>query len=296
MYEFIRGRRHSLDHRSRRARGLTIAAFCEDKPYTLDEIKWDPTTLQWGMQTMLRCAAALSTDLIRMWDHNNDRALDKIEFVAHLRALFHGFEVLWETEVMAVAAEVFEMIAGRADFGGHAYGQKIDVVELEAWLSTELDTTGLPRLKKGKELLQLQQRQMQQRRAALVSPQDHKRHEQVTGWFMSAAARPAMAHRPWSAAARARKAADAEISRQKRHADWQRNCARMNQMLCHQRQEHIHMLSQQRQSTKAEERAWQQLNRAQSRLKATSSSLRELDRARRLGSLGRPGSAALHFP
>ena len=75
LFEFVRGRRHALDKRTRRARQLRVAPP-PGAGYTLAEIAWDVDTLHWLIHGMLeRAGPAASTDLMRLWDINKDGRL-----------------------------------------------------------------------------------------------------------------------------------------------------------------------------------------------------------------------------
>lgn len=155
LFEFVRGRRHALDRRSRRARQLRLA-LPDGAEYGLDDIAWDVATLRDMIQLMLeRAEGTSSADLLRLWDSDSDHRLVKAEFLRHLERLFPADTVLWQAEVRSVASAAFAQIAGGADHAGKGgYARKVDIAELEAWLqagsmpfSQAARAAGWPRLK-----------------------------------------------------------------------------------------------------------------------------------------------------
>ena len=136
LYEFIRGKRHSLDARNMRVKEMTLDPP-PDAGYTLEQVAWDSETLRYQILLMMDTYELGTVHLIRAWDQNGDRQLTEKEFCANLRNYFQGrgaaLETLWKAEVEAVAKDTFQMIARKAS-DSKVYETQLDIVELEVWL------------------------------------------------------------------------------------------------------------------------------------------------------------------
>lgn len=78
LFEFIRGRRHSLDARNKR--GKTMKLEPPDGA-TLMAIKWNAETMRvMFKQMMVRCKMG-PLDLMRYWDQSADLKLTRHEFI-----------------------------------------------------------------------------------------------------------------------------------------------------------------------------------------------------------------------
>lgn len=164
LYEFVRGRRHSLDAR---ARNMAIYRLTVEVPpgsdFALADIDWsaEPSareaveSLRILMQNMLVARSVLPSDLMRAWDRSGDRQLSKREFVMNVRGLFRQHPELWKRELQKVASCAFVEIQracgyspneAESLFGGGAPrarrraddsdpgAKEMDIIELERWL------------------------------------------------------------------------------------------------------------------------------------------------------------------
>lgn len=95
LYEFIRGKRHSLDKRSKRIRDMTL----EPPPnagYALEDIAWDEAALQLCLHKMMMRHGVSSYDVIRAWDKNGNRELEESEFLSNIGSFFRKQPKLWK--------------------------------------------------------------------------------------------------------------------------------------------------------------------------------------------------------
>ena len=213
LYEFIRGRKHSLDERHfNRAVGklvpepqLDVKTGLEVRP-SLEEIAWDPEALRILIKQMLgRCNLA-PTHLLRAWDgtevRNGSSGLTRVTFATHVRELLRDEDDdLWVSEVAPVADATFDIIL-KAVRGGNML-QKVGIVHLVLWLNVPPGRVALP-LKTRGEL-----KRMRARRLDMAAPAPStKSHVDL-----SARAREAIEH----AAARAKDIAQAKAASEVRH-------------------------------------------------------------------------------
>ena len=133
IFEFVRGKRHSLDRRSKQLHQMTLRPP-RGASYALKDIRWDEAVLRLMMQRMLNRFGCGAADLIMLWDKNGDRELAEAEFLANVQALFGGAEKLWRSEVEAVARSAFKRMATSTGGEAQVYGIKLSVTELEVWL------------------------------------------------------------------------------------------------------------------------------------------------------------------
>lgn len=134
LFEFVRGRRHSLDARNKRLRGLRL----EPPPnllVTLDEIHWDAETLRILLKQMIERGRCGPQDLMKLWDTSGDRHLSVKEFLTKVREVLDN-QALWDSTVREVALSAFAQAdAGhRNELGGSLIRDAIDLVELQQWL------------------------------------------------------------------------------------------------------------------------------------------------------------------
>ena len=73
----VRGRRHSLDQRTKRINCLSLVC---PAGLTLDTIKWDVEALRLMLQQMLIHHNVGPADLISAWDSSGDKQLGQVEF------------------------------------------------------------------------------------------------------------------------------------------------------------------------------------------------------------------------
>jgi len=133
LFEFIRGRRHSLDKRAKPKEVMRLQPP-EGAEYSLDELVWDCETLRILMMQMLeRCNANPSDLLVQFqFSKSTDGVLDKREFISMVRSMLSGHERLWESTVRAVAHEAFDDIDIKAR---SLIPGTLDLVEISRWLA-----------------------------------------------------------------------------------------------------------------------------------------------------------------
>ena len=151
--QFVRGFRHSLDHRSKVVSTLRLQPP-PGATFPLREIVWDLETLRILMQQMLVRSHLGPADVIRAWDKSGDSELNLEEFVENVRHFFADEnDNLWKTEVRPVVEEAFTAIqtigeapqafttsimrteARRIELTKFDTQQRrIDIVEFERWL------------------------------------------------------------------------------------------------------------------------------------------------------------------
>lgn len=161
LFEFLRGRRHSLDERSKRVRAMQLRPP-DFESCTLDDIEWDVNTLRTCiLQSLHRCRAG-PIDLMRAWDKSGDNVLSLQEWLREIRSMVPrntsssandgidddtlGGERLWRRELRAVAEAAFrdvELRRGKkeeheslrgATTTGDGY---LDIVELQRWFTDD---------------------------------------------------------------------------------------------------------------------------------------------------------------
>lgn len=142
LFEFIRGRRHSLDRRNIKVRKMRL----EPPPgssFSLIQIAWDVETLRVLMQQMLARCEIGTAHLMSAWDRNGDFTISKREFLSGLRGFVRNYEhvKLWEHELRSIAEAAFVAINRRQGMndamGRHrasVLADAIEIVELERWL------------------------------------------------------------------------------------------------------------------------------------------------------------------
>ena len=126
LFEFVRGRRHSLDRRTREVRCLALQTA---KGYDLTDLDWDADQLRLQIKTALERRKLSTTDLIRAWDRSGDQRISKIEFLNSIGELFSSspaHQQLFRDTVHPIATKIFWAICGGDN--------EIDVAELERWL------------------------------------------------------------------------------------------------------------------------------------------------------------------
>lgn len=159
LFEFVRGRRHSLDERTKQVRAMKLEVP-PNAVYTLDDIAWDVDTLKFMLQRMMGRYHVGPSDLIRAWDTSGDGQVDRNELVSNIRRLCRSVSMdVWEGELKPVVLEAFadmdkrvllhevgEEVGVAADskewnLYGEAIGQgKIDIMELERWFRIKPST------------------------------------------------------------------------------------------------------------------------------------------------------------
>jgi len=142
LYEFVRGKRHSLDNRSKRelARGL-VPPPGSPRTLTLDTIAWDVETLRVLMQQMLDRCKVSPSELFRAWDRDGDKELTRTEWLQTMHSWFFQNEQpdLWDREVRSVADAAFTQVEkhGERDSRHRSSLTKrgvVDLHRLQRWL------------------------------------------------------------------------------------------------------------------------------------------------------------------
>lgn len=143
IFEFVRGRKHSLDARSKvRRHSMKMeppTEFCDpatgrEMRLNLDAISWDGEALRVLIQQMLERCAMTPADLLRAWDSDKkDGTLTRHEFVNHVKSLLSNEDAdLWELEVKAVAHTTFDEIM--REVRGVNVMMSIGIIHLVKWL------------------------------------------------------------------------------------------------------------------------------------------------------------------
>ena len=130
QFEFIRGRRCSLDARNKR-----ITLRLEPPPgavYTLRDILWNVDSLRFLLQQSLKRGNVNVTDLMKAWNSSQDGQLSRREFLLKMQAFFKEDDAqLWETDVKSIALDAFNEM----DDGGDVQDRgSVDLQEMERWL------------------------------------------------------------------------------------------------------------------------------------------------------------------
>lgn len=203
IFEFVRGRRHSLDNR-RRVLSMKLEPLPQSHPNrlgskfqpTLDQLDWDPETFRSLVRQMLQRNRLGKISMIRAWDRARagsdfrTLALNRSEFCSEMQMLFKDEHPdLWENEVEQVVERTHQLVlreqlvayvserAQRATFGDAQKAQfelastrpppsddTIGVIHLERWLENPPKRDELPLKTSAQMLLQERRR----REASLV--------------------------------------------------------------------------------------------------------------------------------
>ena len=134
----LTGRRHSLDHRSKKNITLDlISGFQAPRGTTLDHIAWDAEALRVLLKRMLDHCHASPADLLRKWG-GGKKGLEQKQFTSHVYNSFFADESvtpedLWVTEVAPVVEESFRnmMDTVKGSEGGSNLLQKVGIVHLQ---------------------------------------------------------------------------------------------------------------------------------------------------------------------
>ena len=138
LYEFVRGRRHSLDERTKREQNMRL---CPPPPMTLDNLEWDVESIRILMQQMAVRANMSPAELFRAWDRDGDKKLTKKEFTDTMYHWFFHQELpdLWDNEVLPVAKRAFDDISNFTK-SANAISTKdpfVDYKRLTAWMDAK---------------------------------------------------------------------------------------------------------------------------------------------------------------
>ena len=134
LFEFIRGRRHSLDTRNKRLRGLRLEPP-PNSSFTLEQIHWDAETLRILLKQLIERGRCGAQDLMKAWDTSGDKNLSVKEFLAKIYEVLDN-QALWDSKVRDVALSAFAQADSgqRNALGGSLVRDAIDLVELQLWL------------------------------------------------------------------------------------------------------------------------------------------------------------------
>ena len=149
FYEFVRGRRHCLDRRTKRVRMMTLRTL-PTAAYTLGSIAWDVPTLLAQLQEMMDRAKVSPVDFVRALDKRGTGEVERSNFVAFVGEFFgQADKHLWQCEVEPIAAKAFDDVARTSRLEGteDVLSDKVAVAAVEAWVTMRAPTGGDPPLK-----------------------------------------------------------------------------------------------------------------------------------------------------
>lgn len=135
MYEFVRGRRHSLD---RRSRALFDIPLVPPEGLSHDEVAWDAEVLRVLIKRALEENHAGPADLLRKWARrgacDSKRGLTLPAFTAGVYHIFFAKQDpdLWENEVVAAVHDSFQVMMGLVR--GENFLRQVGLQHFEAWL------------------------------------------------------------------------------------------------------------------------------------------------------------------
>ena len=150
LYEFVKGRRHALDARTRGM--LELRLVMPEGVTSLEELKWDGADGVWALRLllmdMLLRSKAGPSDLLKAWKRTDrtdrtrstSRGLTRSVFLSSVHKLFNELKrepELWDIEVRDAADAAFtEMISMVT---GQNFMMSIGVLHLERWLTLKID-------------------------------------------------------------------------------------------------------------------------------------------------------------
>ena len=109
LFEFLHGKRHPLDMRSKRIRGAKLEP--PKRGWKLDELLWDVETLRVLLQLLLERQNLGAHDLLIAWAPDpTDILLTRREYTERMHSLFVGHEDLWRDVVADVVEDSFHEI------------------------------------------------------------------------------------------------------------------------------------------------------------------------------------------
>ena len=133
FFQFIRGRRHSLDPRHKQVNDVSLSVPPGAR-YKLEQLVWDSDTIRTLLVRSMERNYVGPVDIIRRWDQNGDRDIDEAEFVERIHLMIgRSHEALWKREIERVTHETFNKVA-RKPRDSKVVMLKLDVTELEVWL------------------------------------------------------------------------------------------------------------------------------------------------------------------
>lgn len=157
LYEFVRGKRHSLDSRRKKKTLMQLKLLPQLHPVsgiaetpTLDDVAWDPEVLRVLVKQMLKRSNLGPADLLRAADDGKKSlgragaketapTLNQEEFIDFVFSMWPAAiknTDIWENEISPVVVEVFTMILNEIRLGGKSYkaASTASVVHLQKWL------------------------------------------------------------------------------------------------------------------------------------------------------------------
>lgn len=152
LFEFVRGRQHSLDNRAKDVR-WALEPLPQQHPETgdeftpkLDELAWDSEVLRTLIKQILERYGLGPTHLLKAWDKgtttkskHEKSTLTRDEFYAALYEFFKDEDPdLWQSEVFRLLAETFDEVRKEVKGGTLPV---IGIVHLERWLDDSTLTT-----------------------------------------------------------------------------------------------------------------------------------------------------------
>jgi len=177
LFEFVRGHRHSLDHRNKRLAKMRLQPPAGAN-YTLKDIAWDVNALRTLMQSMLADACVGTSSLMKVWDKSGDGELGMHEWTVEIGRYFADEPALWEKEVQPVVQQAFNEIDLATRHAGHSglIRGSVDIVELERWLNHSPEGATII-LKSEKKSRRVSRDTATKKNVLLVGKLEKKRHE-----------------------------------------------------------------------------------------------------------------------
>ena len=134
IFEFINGRRHPLDPRTRKSRE-DWSLHPPVGVMSLSELVWELDTLRVLIADVIARGGHGPADLLRLW--KCEKGLNKEMWIAKVQETFFSateeLNDLWESEAKAVAADAFIVIERTQK--GENFLRRINVIHLERWLA-----------------------------------------------------------------------------------------------------------------------------------------------------------------
>ena len=193
LYEFVRGRRHSLDSRSKKVWKM----MCKVPPwatYTLESIAWDQETLREQILLMMDRANVKADNVAAAFDKLGDGLVERDEFLKNVGGWFRANEKLWHAEIEEHAEAAYDAMARSAVDGDVI----LSIEVLQAWLTASgpFDDLAEPPLKKGAVRVRAKKALTRAQREALVlaerelaAQREQERKERNTAIAQAKAAR-----------------------------------------------------------------------------------------------------------
>jgi len=140
LFEFIRGRPHSLDNRRKRGRRATLEP---PAGMSMDTILWTGETLRLLIVDMLSRCGMGANDLFRAWDKDGNRILTREEWNQTMHEWFFcsHHPDLWKNDIAGISDRSFTVVASLKGPELKAAptardGKLVDIVRFAKWLNT----------------------------------------------------------------------------------------------------------------------------------------------------------------